>query len=160
MSNISIVTDDIFDSERHMIAIPVNLQGVMGAGLAKAAKFKFPKLFQVYKDACEYGDLDVYAPVLVSNDEWVFYPEDGSEPLIRMICLFATKDDWRKDSDIEWIREGLKYLRYHYKNAGVQSMALPALGCGLGGLQWDDVYSLIKEILGGIDIPVDVYPPK
>ena len=153
MSNISIVTGDIFKTDRQMIAVPVNLKGTMGAGLAKAAKQKFPNLLEVYQDACRHSEIDVYRPVLVSNEAWEY--ADG----YRMICLFATKDDWRNDSELDYIREGLKWLRYHYDLAGVKSMALPSLGCGLGGLNFDDVLALIKEILGDIDIPVDVYRP-
>lgn len=160
MGNIAVVSGNIFDSKRQMIAVPVNLKGVMGAGLAKSASMKFPKLLEVYQDACKYQEIDVYRPVLVSNEMWIYYPNYTNEPEHRVICLFATKDDWRNDSDIEWIREGLKWLRYHYKTAGIQSMALPALGCGLGGLKWDDVYPVIEDILGEIDIPVDVYRPK
>ena len=73
---------------------------------------------------------------------------------------FPTKKHWKGESKIEWIEQGLSYLLIHYKSWGVESLAVPALGVGLGGLKWKDVMHVLKNYLGQMDIPVEIYEPS
>jgi O-acetyl-ADP-ribose deacetylase (regulator of RNase III) len=74
--------------------------------------------------------------------------------------LFPTKRHWRDDSRIEDIEAGLKWLQEHYQREGIKSLAVPALGCGLGGLEWHDVGPLMCKYLSVIDISVGIYLPR
>lgn len=122
-------------------------QASMGAGLAKAFATQFPSIVAPYKAACLDGSL-----------------RPGSVQLVRargkVIVNFPTKDNWHEPSRLEWVRDGLIDLAGKLPTAGVTSIAVPPLGCGLGGLSWDDVEPLVHEHLGRIlGVVVVIYPP-
>jgi O-acetyl-ADP-ribose deacetylase (regulator of RNase III) len=73
--------------------------------------------------------------------------------------LFATKKHWREDSDYAAIEEGMIWLFENYKKEGIKSLALPALGCGLGKLKWQDVGPMLCKYLKDFDITVQLYLP-
>src|SRR5207249_1402565 len=73
--------------------------------------------------------------------------------------LFPTKRHWRERADIKGIEKGLRWLVDNYKVYGIKSLALPALGCGQGRLEWRNVGPLICKYLSMMDIPVWVYLP-
>lgn len=75
-----------------------------------------------------------------------------------MIICLATKDDWRDSSKIEYVSAGLDDLTKQIETFGIRSIAIPKLGCGLGGLDWDKVRPLIVERLSALDgINVEIY---
>ena len=137
---------DIFSSTMQTIANPVNCVGVMGKGLALAFKLHFPHHFFYYKSLCSARRL---SPGILAT----------FEEKNKNILLFPTKDHWRNPSRIEYIEEGLKYLVENYKELGITSLALPPLGCGLGGLKTKDVLSLCQKYLEPLPIPVELYLP-
>ena len=141
-------TGDIFDSAAQVITNPVNCVGVMGKGLALAFKGKFPEMFLDYKMKCQQGKVILGQPYL-----W------ESETV--QILNFPTKQHWKQNSSLYDVENGLKYLAQNYTQMGISSVALPPLGCGLGGLNWKDVKSLINKHLGPLeDLDVYVYENK
>lgn len=78
---------------------------------------------------------------------------------IKWVLNFPTKPHWSKKSQLEWVKDGLKHLRKNYKRWGIISLALPALGCSLGGLNWTQVKPLMEKHLSKLDIPVEIYEP-
>lgn len=112
----------------------VNTVGVMGKGLALAFKKRFPANFAAYKRACDAGTVTV-------GKMFVF--ERVAAP--RWIVNFPTKRHWRGASRLEDVRDGLVDLVEQVTQRKIASIALPALGCGLGGLAWDAVRPLIIE---------------
>ena len=138
------VHGDIFKSQAQTITNPVNCVGVMGKGLALAFKNAYPRSFNEYRKLCSVGTLRPGVPCLSNAD-------------IRAILLFPTKDHWRNPSEIEYIEDGLKFLAEHYQEMDIESLALPKLGAGLGGLPWAAVRSLIVKHLGALPICVEVY---
>lgn len=141
---------DIFDSDCEVITNPVNCVGVMGGGLALAFKNKFPKMYLKYKEMCDNNEIRPGKVYLVEGDER------------HKILLFPTKDHYKYLSRYKYITGGLRSLVRQYKDWGIRSVALPALGCGLGGLDWEDVNSAIEYELKDIihDISIEVYLPK
>lgn len=113
---------------------PVNTKGVMGKGIALEFKKRFPESYKVYRAACKRGEL---RPGIV-----LFVPGQKGEP---NILHFPTKNHWRGRSQLEWIAAGLDCLRDHYTVWGLARIAMPQIGCGLGGLDWQDVRPLIEE---------------
>lgn len=127
---------DLFKSDVVCLVNPVNCVGIMGAGLAKQFKEKFPKYFETYKQACrdglvEVGTVDVYRYMAL-------------DVTTRYILSFPTKNHYKDPSNIAYIAEGLKSLVDVVKDKKIPSIAIPALGCGLGGLRWSEVKPLIE----------------
>ena len=146
---------DIFASDAEVYVNPVNLFGVMGAGLALEFKNEFPKMFKEYKALSDkgetkFGNLHVYE---VSEEENPDY-----EGLV--IINFPTKSSWKNPSQLEYIKVGMEALINIIKEDGYQSVALPALGCGLGGLNWADVKKIIEEYCNQLpEVEFEVYEP-
>jgi O-acetyl-ADP-ribose deacetylase (regulator of RNase III) len=164
--NISLIKGDMFFSNMQTLTVSVNLQGIMGKGLASRAKYQFPDVYVYYQDACRSKRLTATKPCIYKreaslDDELA----DLTAPLktpnaVKWFMLFATKRKWRDNSRLEDIEGGLAWFNKHFKAEGVQSVALPALGCGLGGLSWADVGPLMCKYLHGIGIDVAIYLPR
>jgi O-acetyl-ADP-ribose deacetylase (regulator of RNase III) len=120
----------------------VNCKGFMGKGLALAFRKRFPGNFEAYSSACDKGEV-VIGKILVFD-----LSSPGGElfdPAPQWILNFPTKKHWRSGSRIEWIEAGLVDLVKVVQGLSIPSIAIPALGCGLGGLNWDQVRPLIER---------------
>jgi len=145
---VTFVKGDMFKSPAQVLTNTVNCVGVMGAGLALEFKNRYPMMFEDYKTKCDQGAVKSGQPYLWEDDT-------------AQILNFPTKRDWRNDSVFQDIEDGLKHLASSYPEMGIQSLAMPALGCGLGGLDWSDVKPLIEKYLGPLpDLDVYVYEPQ
>ena len=126
----------------------VNTAGVMGKGIALQFKQAYPGNFRAYAAACRRGDI-------VPGRMFVW--ETGQMGSPRFIVNFPTKRHWRDGSRIGDIRDGLLDLAKVIGEYGVTSIAIPPLGCGLGGLRWEDVQPLIVAALGDLDAEIMLY---
>ena len=126
---------DLFAAKVEALVNAVNTVGVMGKGLALAFKKKFPDNFAAYRRACDSGELQ-------QGKVFLF---DRGERSPRWIVNFPTKRHWRDASRIDDIHRGLGDLIKEIEARGIDSLAMPALGCGLGGLDWKNVRPLIVE---------------
>lgn len=148
---------DIFESQCDAYVNPVNLIGVMGAGLALKFKEEFPENFKEYNQISIKGDnaigmLHVHE---VTEDENPDY-----EGLV--VINFPTKSSWKWPSKIEYIEAGLKKLVEVIDDWELESIAIPALGCGLGKLNWEPVKTLFEKYLGTPefeDMNIEIYEP-
>ena len=141
---IEYVEGDIFKSPAQVIVNTVNTVGVMGKGLALSFKKRYPKMFDVYRKACEkhqfaIGKLMIY----YAPDHW--------------ILLFPTKANWRNPSKIEYLEEGLRKFVNTYAEKGITSIAFPKLGCGNGELSWRDVKPVMERYLKSLPITIYIY---
>lgn len=141
-------TGDIFDSGAEVLVNPVNCVGVMGAGLAKQFKLRYFDAFVGYKAYCDIGLTPGQCPFFSINDNQF------------MACL-PTKVHWKDPSRLEWVDAGLKKLRQICEPDywDIKSIAIPALGCGLGGLNWSDVEPLIRSHFKTFEGDVFIYGP-
>ncbi|MYW29722.1 type II toxin-antitoxin system antitoxin DNA ADP-ribosyl glycohydrolase DarG [Streptomyces sp. SID2119] len=129
----------------------VNTVGVMGKGIALQFKRAFPDNFSDYKASCERGEVTV-GRMHVHDLHQVSNP--------RFIVNFPTKRHWRSSSRLEDIASGLVALRDEIVKRGIESIAVPPLGCGNGGLSWSDVEPMIRQTLGTIPgVEVRVWEP-
>ena len=142
---------NILKADTHAIINTVNCVGVMGKGLALQFKKAFPENFKAYKKDCDQK-------AVVVGKMFIFDSLSASNP--RFIINFPTKNHWRGKSKYEFIEEGLKDLRKQIENLKITSVAVPPLGCGLGGLDWYKVRSMIENCLGSLDIEILVFEPK
>ncbi|ABX13054.1 DarT ssDNA thymidine ADP-ribosyltransferase family protein [Nitrosopumilus maritimus] len=163
-SNLSLVEGDLFFSKMQTLTVSVNCIGVMGKGLASRAKYQFPDVYVHYQDQCKRKTLRMGKPVLYQR-EAPYHEQIADDPSSlgnkkdTWFLLFATKQHWRDNSDIEGIEQGLKWLLDNYEQKGIESLAIPALGCGLGRLSWEDVGPILCKYLSQMNIPVWIYLP-
>lgn len=129
----------------------VNCAGVMGKGIALQFKQAFPENFKAYEKACKASR--------VKLGEVLIY-ETGALVGPKYILNFPTKGHWKNPSRIEDIQSGLKDLVTKVRQLNIQSIAIPPLGCGLGGLRWEDVQPLIVAALKGLPVEVRLYAPQ
>ena len=149
---INFTTGDIFKDDAQAIVNPVNCVGVMGKGLALEFKRRFPRNFQDYAAACREKQVQP-GSMFISSGETREHPG--------YIINFPTKRHWRDGSRLEDIRDGLRAMADDIRELGIRSVAVPALGSGLGGLDWEDVRDLIREELSELDdVSIRVYEPR
>lgn len=141
--SLSFVKGDLFASDCQVLGVPVNTMGVMGAGLALAFANRNPGLLTDYKALCRAGAIDIGRCVLWKG----------------RLLLVPTKRDWRNPSTLDYVEQGLEWISREGEGAGIRSLALPALGCGYGTLQFDQVRPLMVRHLQAIPFRVDVMVP-
>ena len=145
-------TGNLLSDTSEALVNTVNCVGVMGKGIALEFKKAYPMNFHDYRDACERGEI-------TPGRMRVFETFELVNP--RYIVNFPTKRHWRDPSRIGDINEGLSDLARIIDERRIQSIALPALGCGLGGLNWLDVRPLIENALDRyVDVAIFVYEPS
>lgn len=148
---IKFVKGNMFEVATEAIVNPVNCVGVMGKGLALQFKERYPDNFEAYKKACEMNLLQIGSVFCVS------FMENNEQ---RYIINFPTKRHYREQSYLLDIQLGLESLVDTIKKFNIKSIAIPALGCGLGGLNWYDVKESIIYHLKDLDeVDILVFEP-
>jgi len=148
---IKFLQGDLLESNADALVNTVNTVGVMGKGIALQFKHRFPNNYKVYKEACKKGVLQIGQMLVVKENTL-----NGD----RFIINFPTKTHWRSPSQVEYISRGLIALKEVLMQYQIKSIALPPLGCGNGGLNWDVVKPLIIEAFTGVGTDVYVYEPN
>jgi len=160
-----LVEGDMFFSRMQTLTISVNTMGVMGKGLASRAKYQFPDVYVKYQDLCKKKILQMGTPYLYKREaslDFVLADEAERLPNLNLqtwFLLFPTKTDWRKIANLKGIEEGLNWLVDNYEKEGIRSLAIPALGCGLGWLPWGTVGPILCKYLQKLKIRVNLYLP-
>lgn len=149
---IHVVTGNILESKAQALVNTVNTMGVMGKGIALQFKKQFPENFRTYKKACENKELNI-GQLLVTEEEVMFTGK-------KIIINFPTKTNWRLPSEYEYIEKGLYELRKIIIEKNIQSIAMPPLGAGNGGLHWHKVKQMIEQILNDINCDIYLYEPS
>lgn len=147
---LSFTQGDILRDESEAIVNPVNCVGVMGRGLALQFRKAYPTVFDAYATACKQGEV---------QPGRMFVTETG-DLLPRCVVHFPTKRHWRDKSRMEDIETGLAALVQIIRAYRLRSIAIPALGAGLGGLEWSDVRPRIVAALSELDaVRIRIYEP-
>jgi O-acetyl-ADP-ribose deacetylase (regulator of RNase III) len=148
---ISFRQGNLMDAPVDALVNTVNTVGVMGKGIALMFKEAFPENFRAYAQACERKEIKVGQ---------MFVTENIALQGPRWIINFPTKKHWRQPAKLQWIVDGLKDLRRVIEEKNIRSVALPPLGCGNGGLDWDDVRPEIESALASLEsVEVVVFEP-
>jgi O-acetyl-ADP-ribose deacetylase (regulator of RNase III) len=143
---------DLHEAHVDALVNAVNTEGVMGKGIALQFRKKFPDMFEAYRRACKTGQVQ-------PGRMHVFERKDTLPP--RFIINFPTKRHWRNPSRLEDIEAGLRALAEEVQRRNILSIAVPPLGCGNGGLDWQNVLPCIKAALGPLpNVRVLVFSPE
>ena len=144
---VRVLSGDLFASNAQTWVNTVNCVGVMGRGVAKGFKERFPAMFADYATRCERHEVRLGEPYLYQQTPgpWVLN--------------FPTKQHWRGVSRLDAIEAGLDYLAAHLEAWGITSLAVPPLGCGNGQLDWRVVGPVLYRRLSDLGIPVELYAP-
>ncbi len=149
---ITYTTGNLLDADVEAVVNTVNTVGVMGKGIALMFKEAFPDNFKEYEVACRDKRVHLGKMFVTERRDLLGGP--------RWIINFPTKAHWRFPSKIEWVRDGLRDLREVIASRNIRSIAIPPLGSGNGGLDWQEVKPLIEQELTGLDsVEVVVYEP-
>jgi len=139
-------TGSLFQQKDAVLTNTVNCVGKMGKGIAKSFKARYPEMFRDYEHRCMFGTVEPGVPYL-----WRY----GGVTILN----FPTKNHWRDPSNLEWIQSGLNWIVDANKRGEFDRIALPALGCSNGGLDWTVVESMIVTTLGAANgLTVYLYP--
>lgn len=143
---------DLLTADAAALVNTVNCAGVMGKGIALQFKKAFPENFKAYEAACRREEV---------KPGRMFVFETGQMFNPRYIINFPTKRHWRGKSRYEDIESGLKALVREVRQRKIESIAVPPLGSGLGGLQWSRVKVMIEAAFEEIpDVLVKLYEPE
>lgn len=146
-------TGDLMAEEAEALVNTVNCVGVMGRGIALEFKKAFPENFKVYANACRRKDVQ-------PGRMFVFERDDMFSPWPRYIINFPTKRHWRNKSRMADIESGLASLVAEIRERNIRSIAIPALGSGLGGLDWSEVRTRMQAALKELDdVKIVVFEP-
>jgi O-acetyl-ADP-ribose deacetylase (regulator of RNase III) len=127
---------DILKQDAEALVNTVNCVGVMGRGVALQFKLAYPENYKLYREASDRGQIQPGRMFVVDLNR-IINP--------RLIINFPTKRHWKGSSRIEDIQSGLQDLVKVLRDRKVRSVAIPPLGCGLGGLDWNMVRPLIEK---------------
>ncbi|MFC2084012.1 type I restriction-modification system subunit M [Bacteroidota bacterium] len=144
MSKVKIIKGNLFTSKSQTLVNTVNTIGVMGAGIALEFRLRYPDMFQRYKKLCVKNQIQI-------GKLWIYKTPE------RWILNFPTKDNWKDDSKIEYLKKGLNKFLCTYKEKGVTSISFPVLGASHGKIPDDISLKIMLEYLNQCDIPVDIY---
>lgn len=142
---------DILQSHAEALVNTVNCVGVMGRGIALQFRKEFPENYKAYKAACDQHQLQ-------PGTMFSFDLRSLENP--HFVINFPTKRHWKGKSHLEDIQRGLVSLVEEIRRRGIRSIAIPPLGCGLGGLDWSTVRPLIEAAFQPLpDVQVLLYEP-
>jgi O-acetyl-ADP-ribose deacetylase (regulator of RNase III) len=148
---IKLTQGDILKADAEALVNTVNCVGIMGRGIALQFKKAFPTNFKAYTVACKADQVQP-GKMFVSDLNHLYNP--------RFIINFPTKRHWKSKSLIEDIQSGLTDLIAIVQQHNIRSIAIPPLGCGLGGLNWEDVKPLITEAFQAVpEVNVLLFEP-
>ncbi|MBI1769496.1 MAG: macro domain-containing protein [Bacteroidetes bacterium] len=148
---ISYKQGNILDAPAEALVNTVNTVGVMGKGIALQFRNAFPENYKAYLDAVKEKKIQLgkVQVVRVHDLKGVNY-----------VINFPTKAHWRYPSRVNWIESGLQDLRQQIISFNIKSIAVPPLGCGNGGLDWNEVRPIIENSLRDLSIDVMIYEPS
>lgn len=147
---VTIMQGDIFATQAQVIGHGVNTQGLMGNGIARSIRIMYPSVFKAYQQACDDGTLYGGQCLIAMADE-----HNGDDP--RLIANIAAQVLPGAEAKLHLLAEGLDNMFLQMEQLGLNTVALPRIGAGVGGLHWDEVLYTIKEaakLHPGIDVEV------
>jgi len=149
---IEIAQGNLLKAPAEALVNTVNTVGVMGKGIALQFRQAFPEMYRAYEKACKDGDIQLGQVHVFDLGGLVGGP--------RWIINFPTKGHWRSASRLADVENGLTDLIAQIRKLGIRSVAVPPLGCGNGGLDWNLVCPRIEQAFAALpEVHVFLYEP-
>ena len=145
-------TGNLLDSEAEALVNTVNTVGVMGKGIALQFKNMFPNNFNLYFKACRNKEVKV-GQLFITEEETLLSGK-------KIIINFPTKTSWKLPSEYQYIEAGLSELVKVIERRNIKSIAIPPLGSGNGGLDWNKVKQILENHLSDIHCDIYIYEPS
>ena len=145
------ITGNLLESDTEALVNTVNTVGVMGKGIALQFKNNFPNNFKKYSEACKNKELKI-GQLLITEENLL----SGK----KIIINFPTKTNWRLPSEYSYIEAGLEELVKVIEEKDIKSIAIPPLGAGNGGLDWNKVKPILEKYLSKTKAEVFIYEPN
>jgi O-acetyl-ADP-ribose deacetylase (regulator of RNase III) len=124
---------DLFTTDAAALGHGVNVKGLMGAGIAKVFKEKFPKNYGAYRRACDVK--------LLKPGEAFIYFEDN-----KYVVNLSTQREPGPDASYKWVLYAAADAALQLAGTGVDRLAIPMIGCGIGGLEWPGVEHILRAV--------------
>jgi O-acetyl-ADP-ribose deacetylase (regulator of RNase III) len=150
---------NIFESGADVICHQVNCQGVMGSGIAKQVREKYPKVYTEYKKWC-----DIYSPkALLGKTQFIGTSGEYDTPFIGIFNIFGQEKfgyDGKCYTDYTALYRCFEKVKESLDKATIEikpnyTIAIPYLmACHRGGGDWNIVYKMIEEIFADSDYEV------
>lgn len=137
-------TGDIFTSTAPAIGHGVNCEGVMGKGIAVEFKTRYPDMYEAYREICASKSLK---PGL----SYMWIAED------KVIANIASQDLPGPNARYAWTIQGINAALNWCESNGIDRLAIPRIGAGIGGLKWADMYYLIVDQLNDHAVDLEVW---
>lgn len=136
------IIGDVFEQEAPAMAHGVNVDGKMGAGVAAGVRARYPEMYEIYREHCKKKRLrpGMVYPYKAASGLWVYN--------------LATQDRPGRNSRVEWVAESVSKMAAHAQSHGLGSVATVRLGCGIGGLDWDDVLPVLESLDNDLELVV------
>lgn len=148
---IALTRGNILRADAEALVNTLNCVGFMGKGIALQFKKAHPANYDAYRKACDSGEVQ-------PGRMFIFDLHSMLNP--KYIVNFPTKREWRAKSRYEDVESGLKALIAEVRRLGIRSIAVPPLGCGLGGLDWRKVRPMIEEAFAALpEVRVLLFEP-
>jgi O-acetyl-ADP-ribose deacetylase (regulator of RNase III) len=145
-------TGNLLDSDAQALVNTVNTVGVMGKGIALQFKNMFPNNFKIYASACKEKEFKI-GKLLVTEEETLLKGR-------KIIINFPTKTNWRLPSEYNYIETGMVELVKVIKEKNIRTIAIPPLGSGNGGLDWNKVKVILEKYLSVLSCEIYIYEPN
>jgi len=149
---IELTKGNLLEAPTEALVNTVNTAGIMGKGIALQFKQAYPQMFRAYERDCKAGEVKLGKVQVFDLGGLVGGP--------RWIINFPTKGHWRAGSRMADIETGLHDLIATIKRLRIRSIAVPPLGCGNGGLDWNEVRPRIESAFAALpEVRVLVFAP-
>jgi len=144
MSTFTEHTGNLFDSDAKALGHGVNIEGRMGAGIAVAFRNADLGMYEAYRQECWSGRLRAGTMFAYpSSNRWVYN--------------IASQDLPGHHARLDWLDTGVRAALAHARNHAVDSLALPRIGCGIGGLSWDEVSTVLARAAAQSGVKLEVW---
>jgi len=143
---------NLLDSNAEALVNTVNTDGIMGKGIALQFKNEFPNNYKEYVKACKNNQISI-GKLFVFEEQTLLKGK-------KIIINFPTKTNWRKPSEYSYIENGLIDLVNIIIEKDIKSIAIPPLGAGNGGLDWNNVKEILEKHLKDIDCEIQIFEPN
>lgn len=136
---------DMFTTDAEAIGHGVNTHGIMGAGVAARVRAVHPRTFMLYQTACNEGTLQP-GGCLVTRDAGIF------------VFNMATQQRPGPNAQLHLVKMATDVAIRQAQHLNIGRIAIPQIGCGIGGLQWPDVHEALADSeWGGFQWEVWIY---